>query len=131
MLTSAHLSLPCSFCQVLFSVLISQHLRSSSFCQVLFLYLLICGFKKQLVRSRSYIFRSRSCFLSSFPSSFLTQQPIYSMGLLTCLPLALSLYRLVSYLSSLCLLINYTTLSSLPLAYVTLGSTVSSMAIEP
>ena len=48
--------------------------------------------------SRAYIFRSRSCFLSSSPSSFLMQQPVFYLSprrLVPCLSLALSLYGLV------------------------------------
>ena len=69
---------------------------------VLFLYLVICSFRKELelVISRGYIFRSRSCFLSSFPSSFLTQQPVFIWAYYIIFLLVFYLLCFLTYLLS-------------------------------
>ena len=84
MLTSAYLAsdlisifIVMSFYHILLvSMLISQHLRSASFCQVLLLYLVKHGLGKSWLYRGPIYSGPALVFLSSSPSSFLTQQPV-------------------------------------------------------
>ena len=152
-LTSAHFVPLISFFYHVFLVSIFDFsaCHSSSFCQILFLYLVICGFRKELVMLRAIysgpalvsfllflllsLRNNLSFYLSSLDSFFFSPVfiracyivllPVYwSRPLVWSIDFLLHLSSFsASYLSSLCLSFKYTTTALLSPSLVTFSPT--------